>query len=73
MYKNPRGQLKTKFANSGRIAGSGILYDRYDDEAVLERQTQYSRPVPIAEREERAKREHEEYPVITYFLDKEEL
>lgn len=72
--RKPRSHyMGTSFRDRGRIAGSGILYDRYDDEAVLERHTQYSRPVPIAEREERAKREHEEYPVITYFLDKEEL
>lgn len=25
--------LKTTFANSGRVAGAGISYDRYDDES----------------------------------------
>jgi hypothetical protein len=25
-------QLKTSFANSGRAAGAGIIYDKYDDD-----------------------------------------
>lgn len=25
--------LKTEFANSGRAAGAGVLYDRYDEES----------------------------------------
>lgn len=26
-------KLHTTFRNSGRVAGTGILYDRYDDES----------------------------------------
>lgn len=26
-------RMRTNFANSGRIAGDGIIYDRYDDES----------------------------------------
>lgn len=35
--KEPRAHanehMRTSFANSGRIAGAGINYDRYDDES----------------------------------------
>ena len=33
-------RLHTEFANSGRVAGAGILYDKYDDESGY-------RPQPI--------------------------
>ena len=70
MYRNPRGQLKTKFTNSGRIAGPGVLYDRYDDESILDSHIRQGRPIGISEREERAKREREESPVTTYYIEK---
>jgi len=64
---------KTGLANSGRIAGMGILYDKYDDESILENHIRQGVSVPIAEREERAKQERENAPVITYFMNKEEI
>ena len=63
--------LRTTFANSGRFAGSGILYDRYDDESGCENYNRSGRPIPIAEREEKAKEEHENAPVKTYFIEVE--
>ena len=61
--------LRTTFANSGRFAGSGILYDRYDDESGGENYNYVGRPIPIAEIEEKAKEEHENAPVKTYFIE----
>ena len=60
---------KTSFANSGRAAGSGILYDRYDDESRLDDHIRIGRPIGITEREEKAKEEHENAPVKTYYLE----
>ncbi len=62
---------KTSFANSGRAAGSGILYDNYDDNAVLDNHIRQGRPIPIAEIEEKAKREREEAPVTIYYIEEE--
>ena len=67
--KNKGVGLRTSFANSGRFAGSGILYDNYDDESGGESYGYRGRPIPIAEREEKAKEEHENAPVKTYYLE----
>jgi len=61
--------LRTTFANSGRFAGSGILYDRYDDESRLDDHIRTGYSVGITEIEERAKQEHENAPVKTYFIE----
>ena len=67
--KNKGVGLRTSFANSGRFAGSGILYDRYDDESGGENYNYGGRPIPIAEREKKAKEEHENAPVKVYYLE----
>ena len=71
MKKHPRECLKTSFANHGRVAGSGILYDKYDDESGREVYNSYYRAAKIKQREEKAKEEHENAPVTVYFIDKE--
>lgn len=63
---------KTSFANNGRAAGMGMLYDRYDDNAVLDNHIRQGRPIPIAEIEEKAKQETEESPVTVYYIKEEE-
>lgn len=60
---------KTSFANSGRAAGMGMLYDRYDDESRLDDHIRTGYSVGIAEREEKAKEEHENAPVKIYFME----
>ena len=72
MRKGRSHYMGTSFRDRGRIAGSGILYDRYDDEAILESHIRTGTPIKIAEREEEAKKSHESYPVITYKLEKEQ-
>lgn len=69
MRKHCGEYLKTGFANSGRIAGSGMLYDRYDDECGGGGTIRQGTPVGITEVEEKAKKEREGSPVVTYFLE----
>ena len=70
MRKNRSHYMGTSFRDRGRIAGSGMAYDRYDDESVLDSHIRQGRPIGISEREERAKREREESPVTTYYIEK---
>lgn len=35
-------KLKTSFANNGRVAGSGVICDRYDDESGYRPQPRYT-------------------------------
>ena len=66
MRKHVNEYMKTGLANSGRIAGSGILYDKYNDDSTLDDHIRTGLPIKIAEREKAAKKEHDEYPVKTY-------
>ena len=70
MRKHRSNYMGTSFRDRGRIAGPGILYDHYDDESVLDSHIRTGRPIGISEREERAKREREESPVTTYYIEK---
>ena len=69
MRKHCNEYMKSGLANSGRIAGSGISYDRYDDESGCESRNVHTRPIKIAEREEKAKKEREGSPVKTYYIE----
>lgn len=60
---------KTSLANSGRAAGMGMLYDRYGDESILDDHIRTGYSVGITEREEKAKEEHENAPVKTYYIE----
>lgn len=62
---------RTSFASSGRSAGSGILYDRYDDESgrpIYYSKTRPTLPEPKGEYEARTR----PGPVKRYFINKEE-
>ena len=65
---------RTGFANSGRAAGMGILYDRYDDEALGGATNPHYSPIPRLEMYTEEEREEMTKPgeVITYYIDKEE-
>lgn len=59
---------------SGRLAGSGILYDRYDDETTLKTHPPMpDYPIYTKEYSEYLKKLKDEQPVITYKLTKEEM
>lgn len=40
-------KLKTSFVNSGRAAGAGVLYDRYDEESGYSPQPKYTGSVRL--------------------------
>lgn len=67
-------QLKTRLANSGRIAGTGVLYDRYDEESggwVYGRENEkVMTPYDYMTKEQKAELNG---PVITYHIDDLEL
>jgi hypothetical protein len=68
--RNPNEFLRTW---TGRLAGSGILYDDYDEEARLSKKTKReSNPVYTEEYSEYIK-ELKNQPVKTYKLTKEEM
>lgn len=58
--------------NTGRLAGSGMLYDRYDEEARLSKNTRQANPVYTKEYSDYIK-ELKNQPVKTYKLTKEEM
>ena len=70
--------MKKRHANeflrtpSGRLAGSGMLYDKYDEETTLSKATREANPVYTKEYVEYIK-ELKIQPVITYKLTKEEM
>ena len=70
MRRHPNEFLRT---SSGRLAGSGILYDRYDDETTLKTHPIQANPVHSKEYVEFKESLKEEQPVTTYKLNKEEL
>lgn len=59
--------------SSGRLAGSGILYDNYDDEATLKTHPPQANPIHKKEYIEYIKGLKEEQPVKIWKLNKEEL
>jgi len=59
--------------SSGRLAGSGILYDRYDDETTLKTHPPLGNPIYTKEYAEFLKSLKEEQPVKTYKLTKKEM
>lgn len=64
--------VRTSFSNSGRVAGAGVNYDRYDEESNPElcekyKDNIYGVVMPGKSEEEKASLDG---PVITYFLDK---
>ena len=58
--------------STGRLAGSGVLYDKYDDEARLSKNTRETNPISTKEHSEYIK-ELQNQPVTTYKLTKEEM
>ena len=58
--------------SSGRLAGSGISYDRYDEEARLSKNTREANPVYTKEYSDYIE-ELQNQPVTTYKLSKEEM
>lgn len=65
---------RTGFANSGRAAGAGIMYDRYDEEAYGGATNPHYFPVPRLEMYTKEEREEMMKPgeVVTYYISKEE-
>lgn len=65
---------RTSLANSGRAAGMGIAYDRYDDEALGRATNPRYSPVPKLEMYTEEEREEMTKPgeVVTYYISKEE-
>ena len=70
LNRYPRSGL----ANSGRAAGMGILYDRYDEEAYGRATNPHYSPIPRLEMYTEEEREEMTKPseVTTYYIDKEE-
>lgn len=65
--------MRTSFSNSGRVAGAGISYDRYDEESNPDLKDKYYDPytgvaMPGRSKEERASLDG---PVIIYFIPKD--
>jgi len=58
---------------TGRLAGSGMLYDRYDDESMAPEKYTGGRPILTKEYSEYLKSLKEDQPVKTYKLTKEEM
>ena len=58
---------------TGRLAGSGMLYDRYDDESMAPEKYRGGNPIYTTEYTEYIKSLKEDQPVITYKLTKEEM
>ena len=66
--KRPSSEyLKTRFANSGRIAGHGMVEDNYNDECEPIYNYHQCTPVRIKEREKKII-----YPVNIYYINVEE-
>ena len=65
---------RTGFVNSGRAAGMGILYDRYDEEAYGRATNPHYSPVPKLKTYTEEEWEEKIKPgeVTTYYIDKEE-
>ena len=65
---------RSGLANSGRSAGMGILYDRYDEEAYGRATNPHYSPVPKLKTYTEEEWEEKIKPgeVITYYIDKEE-
>ena len=65
---------RSGLASSGRAAGMGISYDRYDDEALGRATNPYYSPVPKLETytEEEWEEKIKPVEVTTYYIDKEE-
>lgn len=59
--------------SSGRLAGSGMLYDNYDDEATLRTHPPQANPIYTKEYVEFIKSLKEDQPVKIYKLTKEEI
>lgn len=59
--------------NSGRLAGSGIVYDNYDDEVTLKTHLPRANPIHTKDYVEYLKSLKEEQPVKIYKLTKDEL
>lgn len=59
--------------SSGRLAGSGILYDNYDDEATLKTHPPQANPIHTKEYLDYLEELKKEQPVKTYKLTKEEM
>ena len=70
MKRNANEFLRT---SSGRLAGSGILYDHYDDETILKKHHPQANPIYTREYVEFLKSLKEEQPVTVYRLSKEEM
>lgn len=58
---------------SGRIAGSGISYDDYTEEATLFKNTRWKKPIYTIEYIKDRKELKKEQPVTVYKLTKEEM
>lgn len=71
--------MKKRHANeflrtsTGRLAGSGILYDNYDDEATLDNHRRESNTVHSKEYVEFWEELKKEQPVTVYKLSKTEM
>jgi hypothetical protein len=65
---------RTSLANSGRAAGMGISYDRYDDESMGRATNPHYSPIPRLEMYTEEEREEMTKPgeVITYYISKKE-
>ena len=59
--------------SSGRLAGSGMNEDRYDDESMPSGSTYSGQPILTKEYVDYMKKIEEEQPVKTYKLTKEEM
>ncbi len=66
--------MRTSFANSGRIAGSGMLHDNYDEESYRGVPHESYQPEPKLNKytEEEWKELTEEKEVTTYKIPREE-
>lgn len=73
-HGHPGEYLKTGLTHSGRIAGDGIISDRYDDESFP---NPHHNSVSVRKREEGTPvgygTQEEEAPVITYFVNPEDI
>ena len=70
MKRHPNECLRTW---TGRLAGPGTLYDRYDDESMAPEKYTGGRPILTKEYSEYLKSLKEDQPVTTYKLTKEEM
>jgi hypothetical protein len=66
--------LKTEFANSGRAAGTGISYDKYDEESGYKPQPRARGPIKFpSDSLTPEEREALNGPVITYQRQKKQF